>query len=167
LFAFPSFFIEVPYLTTTINLKVRYIATIAMGNTPNNQILTAEAVTYLINHIFLPPKLPQYDDFDIEYETVIAKVAIASLSKFKNHVHHSHHATVASAIAMVTSLRNVYDAATGSVSEKKLVDALVHICQQGEHIFRVFHCFVARHFLLTHPKVAPFHYNFEHRIAEF
>jgi len=41
-----------------------------------------EATLYLIHHIVLPPKLPQADDCEVEYENALLDITIESLQKF-------------------------------------------------------------------------------------
>ncbi|KAN0100010.1 hypothetical protein V8E51_013785 [Hyaloscypha variabilis] len=43
-------------------------------------------MSYLINHIFLPPKLPQEDDLSFEYESAMLDIVIDCPSKFKGHI---------------------------------------------------------------------------------
>ena len=126
--------LESVYLAITVTLKVEFTAATAMGDNPNHLLLNAEAVTYLINHVFLPPQLPQSDDFNAKLESIIIKVATASLQNLLHNSNPSQQATVAAAIAMIASLGDVHDSATSSVSEDKLREALANLCQQGEHI---------------------------------
>lgn len=119
------------YLAITVTLKVEFIAAAAMDDDPNHLLLNPEAVTYLINHVFLPPQVPQSDDFDPKLESIIIKVDTASLQKLLRSSNLSQQVTIASAIAMITSLSKVHDSATRSVSENKLRDALVNLCRQG------------------------------------
>lgn len=121
------------YLAITVTLKVEFIAAAAMDDDPNHLLLNPEAVTYLINHVFLPPQVPQSDDFDPKLESIIIKVVTASLQKLLHSSKLSQQVTIASATAMITSLSEVHDPATRSVSEHKLRDALVNLCRQGEH----------------------------------
>jgi hypothetical protein len=127
-------FLKSIYLAITVNLKVEFIAAAAMGDDRNQLLLNPEAVAYLINHVFLPPQVPQSDDFNPKLESIIIKVATASLQKFLHASNVSQQVSIASAIAMITSLSEVHDPATSYVSENKLRDALVHLCRQGEHI---------------------------------
>lgn len=105
-----------------------------MGDNPNHLLLNYEAVTYLINHVFLPPQVPQSDDCNAKLESVIIKVATASLQKLLHSSNLSQQVTIAAAIAMMTTLSDVHDSATSSVSENMLRDALVNLCREGKHI---------------------------------
>jgi len=105
-----------------------------MGDSPDHVVLNPEAVTYLINHVFLPPEVPQSDDFNPKLESIIIKVVTASLQKLLPSTNVRQQVTIAAAIAMITNLSDVHDSATSHVSENKLRDALVNLCRQGEHI---------------------------------
>lgn len=93
------------------------------------------AIMYLIHHIFLPPKLPQEDDFDSEFETILLDTVIDNLLKFKNCVT-SNKSIIDSVIALVTTLRNVRDSPSnlGAISEEELRNALRDLCKKGERI---------------------------------
>ncbi|KAJ4389003.1 hypothetical protein N0V93_006465 [Gnomoniopsis smithogilvyi] len=43
---------------------------------------TADEIGYLVNHLFLPPQLPQKDDFVSSYDNVLLRLIQQSLSKF-------------------------------------------------------------------------------------
>jgi hypothetical protein len=74
-----------------------------------------------------------------------------------------HSAIIDAAIAMITTLRDVRDSlSTGAVDEKKLRDGLAELCKEGEIVFEI-EVFSTQ---LIRPKVGPFRFIFEHRIAE-
>jgi hypothetical protein len=136
-------------------------AAATMGGT-SSQVPPSGAVTYLINHIFLPPKLPQTDDINLEYEILMLDITIDRLSKFKGHML-EHSAIIDAAIAMITTLRDVRDSlSTGAIDEKKLRGGLADLCKEGEIVYE-FKVFSTQ---LIRPKVGPFRFIFEHRIAE-
>jgi hypothetical protein len=144
-------------------LNTLFIITTAatMGGT-SSKVLPPGAATYLINHIFLPPNLPQADDVSMEHEVLMLEVTIDRLSKFKGHML-EHSAIIDAAIAMITTLRDVRDSlSTGAVDEKKLRDGLAELCKEGEIVFEI-EVFSTQ---LIRPKVGPFRFIFEHRIAE-
>jgi len=101
----------------------------------SGKVLPLGAVTYLIHHVFLPPKLPQKDDLDLSHETTLLDVTIASLSAFKDCTTINHSAIIGSAIAMVSSMKTVHLSATysgGAINEEKLKDALANLCNSGK-----------------------------------
>jgi hypothetical protein len=94
-----------------------------MFTSPTTQIWSPGAGLYLFHHVFLPPKLPQQDDYDTEYELVLLKSVIHALGKFKAHVPKCPGKIVASVIEMVSRLRDTHGS-HGDVDEKKFKMAL-------------------------------------------
>ncbi|KAE9371942.1 hypothetical protein N431DRAFT_456702 [Stipitochalara longipes BDJ] len=101
----------------------------------SNKKLPLGVVTYLINHVFLPPKLPQEDDVNFEYESTMLDVTIDCLSKFKGHMG-DHSSSIDAAVAMIANLKNARDPhlISGAVNEKKFRDVLGNLCSQGGSI---------------------------------
>ncbi|EXJ68848.1 uncharacterized protein A1O5_07780 [Cladophialophora psammophila CBS 110553] len=90
------------------------------------------ALTYLIHHIFLPPKLPQEDDHDPEYESVLLNVVLDALGRFRNCVIGDQNETIGSVIAMISGMISLRDssASADAVSERKLESALRALCKK-------------------------------------
>ena len=89
---------------------------------------------YLIHHVFLPPKLPQEDDLDLGYETMLLDITFDSLLKFKGYITSDQSAIIDSVISMVTNLRTVRGS-DGAVSEINLGNALRDLWKKGKHMF--------------------------------
>ena len=47
---------------------------------------TKGAMNYLIHHVFLPPQLPQEDDYSAEHDTALLRAVMDALEDFKHHV---------------------------------------------------------------------------------
>lgn len=96
--------------------------------------LPSGAILYLIHHIFLPPKLPNGEDFHSEYETILLDTTIDVLLKFKDYVTSEQNGIIDLVIATVTNLRTVHDSfgTEGSVSEVKLGNALRNLSKKGK-----------------------------------
>ena len=106
----------------------------AINGIPSNR-LPSGPITYLIRHMFLPPKLPHKDDFNSEYETTMLDTTIDGLLKFKSCATSDQNGIIDSVIAMVTSLRTVCDSfgTEGAVSEERLRNALIDLCKKGKN----------------------------------
>lgn len=100
----------------------------------SSTILPFEVIMYLIHHIFLPPKLPNEDDFDSDYETALLDTTIEALAKFKDVVTYDQNSIIDSVISMVTNLGTVRDSSSvdGSISKEELRAALRDICNKGK-----------------------------------
>lgn len=122
-----------------------------MNRTSNNK-LSLGALTYIIHHVFLPPKLPNKDDLNAEYDTILLETTISSLLEFKGFITPDQAVIVDYVIDMITNLRAVRDS-NGAVSEEKLADALRDLDKKGKSEFHR----LATSFNLTHLKVGLFH----------
>src|SRR5271163_4884823 len=113
------------------------------------------AIMYLIHHIFLPPKLPQEDDFDSEYEMILLDTTIDVLLKFKDCVTYDQNGVIDSVVAMVTNLRAVRD--SDAVGAGNLGNVLRELCKKGNRMSQnpcdLFHS------ILTGPKVERFRFT--------
>ena len=99
---------------------------------PSNNVLTAKEVMYLIHHVFLPPKVPQKDDWDIPFDVALVRTIVDCLERFKVCVDQS--TVINPIVAAVASLSNVCDSA-GTISEKNLAAALKNLTFQGKLLF--------------------------------
>ncbi|KLJ08813.1 hypothetical protein EMPG_15752 [Blastomyces silverae] len=100
---------------------------------PEMKEVSHDAIMYLIHHIFLPPKLPQEDDFNLNHENVLLGTVYQALNDFRDCVTHDQDGIVDSVIAMITNLKTVRECSSsdGSVSEERLEKALENICSNG------------------------------------
>jgi hypothetical protein len=114
----------------TVCFSLLFTIATSMNRTPNNK-LPLGALTYMIHHVFLPPKLPNKDDFNAEYDTILLDTTISSLLKFKGFIKQDQAVIVDCVIAMITNLRAVRDS-NGAVSEEKLADALRDLDKKGK-----------------------------------
>ena len=107
-----------------------------MNGTSSNR-LPFGAIMYLVHHIFLPPKLPHEDDFDLEFETILLDTTIDILLKSKGYITYDQSVLIDSVIATIANLRTVCDSfgTVGAISEGKLGNALRGLCKKGKHIF--------------------------------
>jgi hypothetical protein len=82
--------------------------------------LTAGATAYLINHVVLPPKPPQEDDFDPVLEQCLLDLVLCSLQDQRDHVNDQKAKTdITAAIQSINYFDNSRDR-DGNVSELQL-----------------------------------------------
>jgi hypothetical protein len=60
----------------------------------NSKSVSFEAIIYLIHHIFLPPQLPQKDDYNLKHEKVLLDLTCKALSSFKACMTSDHSAVI-------------------------------------------------------------------------
>lgn len=88
-------------------------------------------LSYLFHHVFLPPKLPQKDDYNSSYENSLLDHVIDTLKRFKALAPSHHHEVLAEVITMITRLREICGS-YGEVSERRLKKALQKLDTEGK-----------------------------------
>lgn len=103
----------------------------------SSRSLSSGAITYLIHHIFLPPKLPHEDDLDSEFEAILLDTIVDGLLNFKDCAAYIQNGTVDFVISMVTTLRTLHSASgtMDAVNEGELGNALSNVCKEGRYKF--------------------------------
>lgn len=94
--------------------------------------MTPEAVSYLFHHIFLPPKLPQKDDYDPLYDIALVDQVIGALRQFRDHVSSQEADICTAVVTMITRLRKTYSL-HGGVDEMGLKNAQIDLSAKGRH----------------------------------
>ncbi|KAL4994276.1 hypothetical protein BDV10DRAFT_189152 [Aspergillus recurvatus] len=89
-----------------------------------------EASLYLFHHVFLPPKLPQKDDYNARYELILLDTVIDTLKKFRTLVPNQHRQVLGPVITMIARLREIHGS-RGDLSEGKLKEALQKLDAKG------------------------------------
>ncbi|KAF7173011.1 hypothetical protein CNMCM6106_007163 [Aspergillus hiratsukae] len=101
-----------------------------MSAPPTAPALSLEASLYLFHHVFLPPKLPQSDDYDAGCELILLDSVIKTLQTFSALVPNQHRQVLGPVITMVARLREIRGS-HGDVSEGKLKEALQKLDTEG------------------------------------
>ncbi|KAM3067027.1 hypothetical protein ACMFMG_011809 [Clarireedia jacksonii] len=100
-----------------------------MNNSSSTRV-PLEAVMYMLYHIFLPPNLPQQDDFNPQHETFLLNTIDDALQKFKAATEESLQHIIECVIVMVENLRRVRED-SGAISEQTLKSALGELANIG------------------------------------
>lgn len=85
---------------------------------------------YLVNHVFLPPKLPQCDDSGDEQDLVVVQELESALRAYVAHVCPEQDSVWQACIAMVSSMRSFRDA-SGELVPSEVEGALEKMCERG------------------------------------
>lgn len=101
----------------------------AAASSGRSPLLPRHAVEFLYHHVFLPPKLPQSDDYDSELDLTLMKVCEESLASFKGLISHLHQEKIQAAISMLASMQKIHS--DGTVREKELSNALSDVMEHG------------------------------------
>ncbi|KAL3412906.1 hypothetical protein V8F44DRAFT_645694 [Aspergillus fumigatus] len=105
----------------------------------SSQKMRSETSLYLVHHIFLPPKLPQEDDYKPEYELMLLEKCVEALQQFKVYVSDSEADSIAAAVTMVTRLAHICGP-NGDVDEKEFRNALTQLYTEGGILPVYVHC---------------------------
>lgn len=92
--------------------------------------MSLAASLYLFHHIFLPPQLPQADDYSPEYDMILLKRVTEALGTFSSHVLSQDTSVITAGISMMEALRAICGG-KGEVNEKALIDALNQLETKG------------------------------------
>ncbi|KAJ2892636.1 uncharacterized protein MKZ38_009532 [Zalerion maritima] len=84
---------------------------------------SGQALEYLTQHVFLPPKLPGSSDSTPENDQALLDLTITTLVGFQAAVHSSHRGTVTAVQTSISQLRDIFTS-DGSLSNDKLEETL-------------------------------------------
>ena len=93
--------------------------------------MLTDSALYLFHHIFLPPKLPQEDDYNPEYELILLDEVIKALRGLCAMEPPKKSEAFASVGEMIGRLRNVCDL-DGNVSAHALESVLADLDEDGK-----------------------------------
>lgn len=94
--------------------------------------LNAAQLKYVFNHVFLPPNVPQEDDYQDRDEKVLLGVVAHALKQFKHHVSHDIPLVVEKVGDMVNRLSMLLDRG-GITNGERLQDALAKLGTEGRN----------------------------------
>ena len=91
------------------------------------KVASADAVAYLAHHVFLPPKLPQADDFDAGHERFLLDVVCETLRDFRGHLIGTEQVAIDEVALLVRNMATVHTLADGCVDEEQALSALTSL----------------------------------------
>ncbi|KAJ5252865.1 hypothetical protein N7489_003275 [Penicillium chrysogenum] len=92
--------------------------------------MTLEETLYLFRHIFLPPEVPQAEDYNVQQEHRLLESVVDALRSFSDYVPTADTTIVHKATEMVSRLRKAYSP-HGDVDEKQLEMSLAELPIRG------------------------------------
>ncbi|KAF9894652.1 hypothetical protein FE257_006540 [Aspergillus nanangensis] len=101
-----------------------------MSGLPVTSSLSIGESMYLLHHVFLPPQLPQQEDYNSEYESILLDNVISALGNFQAYLRTQEGEIIDCIIAMVSRLRKTRDW-HGDVNEAALKEALEELDTSG------------------------------------
>ncbi|KAJ5117788.1 hypothetical protein N7448_011420 [Penicillium atrosanguineum] len=94
--------------------------------------MTLKETMYLFHHVFLPPKVPQAEDYNAQHENHLLDSVIGALHSFTNYVLTADTIILHKATQMITRLRKAHSS-HGNVDEKQLEISLAELPTWGKH----------------------------------
>lgn len=91
----------------------------------------SQDMLYLFHHLFLPPKLPQEDDYGVDREILLIDVVVDALHSFKAYFSAVDAEVVGLASTMIIRLRRIHGP-NGEVDEVELEKILRRLKEEGE-----------------------------------
>lgn len=76
-----------------------------MDGTPSCQSMKLKETLYLFHHVFLPPKVPQAEDYNAEFEHLLLGSVVNALHDFKDYIPVAHDMILRKATEMIARLR--------------------------------------------------------------
>ncbi|OJJ43588.1 hypothetical protein ASPZODRAFT_28243 [Penicilliopsis zonata CBS 506.65] len=94
-----------------------------------------DAALFLVNHVFLPPKVPGEDDTDDHHEQILVDLVLSSLRQFRRHLQPDQHGSIHTAISMLATFKKIHDSLgrETAVNNIALLDALA-VLSKNDHI---------------------------------
>lgn len=91
-----------------------------------------ESLKYIINHVFLPPKLPQKDDRDDAKDEALAKQLLVSLQSLQQCIPEQTRSEWRPCIQMLDSMLKLRDDSGGLVAEE-MIGSLQKMNDKGKN----------------------------------
>ncbi|KAJ6126300.1 hypothetical protein N7471_010793 [Penicillium samsonianum] len=101
-----------------------------MEDSVASKSMTLEETLYLFRHIFLPPEVPQAEDYNVQQEHRLLESVVDALRRFSDYVPTADTTIVRKATEMVSRLRKAYSP-HGDVDEKQLEMSLAELPIRG------------------------------------
>lgn len=98
---------------------------------------TSDELLYIFDHLFLPSKLPQQNDYDAQHEKFLLSTTIDGLIAWRNCTEPARDGRADAAITTIRNMQQAYSADDGSLNE---VDVLNLLTQLTEGKYRNVSC---------------------------
>ncbi|KAI1118430.1 hypothetical protein F5Y14DRAFT_264197 [Nemania sp. NC0429] len=92
---------------------------------------TPDALVYIFNHLFLPPQLPQQDDYKAQLEKSLISTTIDGLIAWRHCIDPSRHEQADVAISTIRNMQRVYSAVDGSLDETVVFRLLTQLTENA------------------------------------
>lgn len=94
---------------------------------------------YIINHVFLPPKLPGKDDSGVKHESVLIEECEAALRSFQAYIPPNGHWRWAVCTRMLSKMLEMRDV-SGDIASGKVEESLASMIDRGILYSKMIEC---------------------------
>ncbi len=98
-----------------------------------------KSLTYIINHVFMPPKLPQANDDSAENDEALCTTAFRCAEEYVAHLPTEKLPAWRSVVSMLSRIRELYVAHNVNVFDAKTVKRLLKTMIPGGEYMLAFH----------------------------
>ncbi|KAI3342590.1 hypothetical protein F4824DRAFT_113897 [Ustulina deusta] len=91
--------------------------------------IQTDHLLYIFNHLFLPTKLPQEDDYDAQQDITLLLTAIDGLSAWKECTNPARREQADAAISTLKNMQRAYSAGDGSLNEVEVLSLLTELTE--------------------------------------
>ena len=92
--------------------------------------LSQHAMHFLYHHVFLPPEVPQSDDYQPELDLLLMQIARDGLSTLKKLVSPEQHDRIEAAARMLAGMQGIH--VGGDIETAQLLKAFGHFVKDGK-----------------------------------
>lgn len=103
-----------------------------MAATASGKSTTARELEFLYHHVFLPPEVPQSDDFKPELDIILVEFVESGLSTLKDLVDSAQHGLITEAINMLRIMQSIHT--HGDIEATQLRKSFANVVTNGKKI---------------------------------
>ncbi|KAI0547073.1 hypothetical protein F4679DRAFT_598040 [Xylaria curta] len=89
----------------------------------------SDTLLYIFNHLFLPSKLPQQDDYTVQRESFLLSITIEGLIAWKSCTEPTHHEQADKAISTIRNMQQACSATDGHLNQNEVSSLLTQIAE--------------------------------------
>ena len=94
-----------------------------------NTLPTRQSLDFIYHHVFLPPQVPQQDDYLPELDLALMQIAQESLGTLLSCTPSECHQGIAAATRMLSAMQKIHE--DGQIGSKELLSAFNNVIQCG------------------------------------
>lgn len=101
-----------------------------MPSSEGQNPLSRKALEFLYHHIFLPPEVPQQDDYEPGLDVALIMIVQEGLAALKSQTARQQHDAIIAATGMLRAMQNIHKG--GDIETLQLFHAFDDLCRRGK-----------------------------------